>query len=211
MMLDIIPLYLLTSLALALTPGADMLFIMRQSSAFGREAGLAGVAGIALGIFIHTGLVALGLSALLMESEKAFQAIQYAGAAYLVYLGIKAFVTTHQPFLQLSSIDKQTNFWTSFLKGLGVNMLNPKVVLFFLAFLPQFVDKQSSVHVGTQIFILGCLFNMVGSAINGMLAYFFGYVKPWMMAHPRVFVWQERIIGLLFIAIAMHVVLLSAA
>lgn len=208
-MFEILPLYILTCLALALTPGVDMLFIIRESSTYGRNHGLMGVAGICLGILIHTTLVAFGLAALLMESKQGFRILQYAGAAYLLYLGVKSLWVRESPFTKTATVHKRGLLTRSFMKGLAVNLLNPKVILFFLAFLPQFVDPEYNIPVGMQLFILGCIFNLVGTPVDAAIAYFFGRIKSWFIAHPHVYVWQERIIGLLFIGIALHVFLLK--
>lgn len=203
------PLYLLAVLALTFTPGPDMLFIIRQSMTLGRRAGLAATLGIALGIFVHTCLVSLGLAALLVESEKAFKIIQYVGAAYLFYIGIKSLLNKeHLSFDGLKKGKKQTySFSKSFFQGLMVNLLNPKVILFFLAFLPQFVNESLAISVGVQLFILGFIFNVVGSTFDGLIGYFFSFAKNWLETHPNAYLWQQRVTGLLFIGIAVHLVL----
>lgn len=210
-MLEVMPLYLLAVLALTFSPGPDMLFIIRQSMGFGRQAGLAATLGIALGIFVHTCLVSLGLAALLVESEKAFKIIQYLGAAYLCYLGVKSLLSKEHPVLaQIKKGQKGAYVFSKcFFQGLMVNLLNPKVILFFLAFLPQFVDANSSMNVGLQLFILGLIFNIVGSTCDGLIGYFFSFAKNWLEAHPNAFIWQQRVTGVLFIGIALHLVFMQ--
>lgn len=183
-----------------------MLFIIGQSTTLGRKAGLAAALGIAAGIFVHTCLVSLGLAALLVESKSAFDIIQYAGGAYLFYLGVKSLLSKEHPVLaQIRKGKTGTySFKKSFLQGLMVNLLNPKVILFFLAFLPQFVDESSSMSVALQLFILGVVFNVLGSSIDGLIGYFFSFAKNWLQTHPAAFIWQQRFMGVFFIAIAIH-------
>jgi RhtB (resistance to homoserine/threonine) family protein len=208
-MLEIMPLYLLAVLALTFSPGPDMLFIIRQSLTFGRQAGLAATLGIATGLFIHTCLVSLGLAAILVESEKAFTVIQYGGAAYLFYIGIKSLIS--KSHLMTDELKQKKSgkfsFSKSYGQGLMVNLLNPKVILFFLAFLPQFVDNSLSISVGWQLFILGFVFNIVGSLCDGLIGYFFSFAKNWLETHPQAFIWQQRITGVLFIGVALHIVI----
>jgi len=210
-MLEIMPLYLLAVLALTFSPGPDMLFIIRQSMSLGRQAGLAATLGIGTGIFVHTCLVSLGLAALLVESEKALVIIQYVGGAYLFYLGGKSILSKeHLSLNALKKGKKQTySFTKSYFQGLMVNLLNPKVILFFLAFLPQFVDVESSMSIGLQLFILGLIFNIVGTACDGLIGYFFSFAKNWLETHPNAFIWQQRVTGVLFIGIALHLVFMQ--
>ena len=132
-------LFMAAALALNLTPGPDMLYVAARSAAQGRDSGIASALGIAAGAFVHIGLVALGLAALLAAVPVANTVIRIAGAAYLIYLGARS-------LLRPSGLARRrvtpADRWTVFRQGMITNVLNPKVALFFLAFLPQFVDPQ---------------------------------------------------------------------
>jgi threonine/homoserine/homoserine lactone efflux protein len=155
------------AIALNLTPGADMTYVLARSLGQGREAGLISALGIAAGSAIHTILAAVGLSAVLMHSEAAFTAVKLGGVAYLVWLAFKAIrdggaaaAMSERPPAPLGRI---------FLEATLTNLLNPKVALFVLAFLPQFVAPAQG-HVAIQILILGTIFNISSTAVNAAVA-----------------------------------------
>jgi threonine/homoserine/homoserine lactone efflux protein len=159
--------FLAAAIALNLTPGADMTYVLARSIGHGREAGLVSALGIAAGSLIHTILAAVGLSAVLMHSEAAFTAVKLGGAAYLLWLAFKAIreggaaaAMRERPPAPLSRI---------FLEATVTNVLNPKVALFVLAFLPQFIAPAQG-HVAVQILILGTIFNIGGTAVNVAVA-----------------------------------------
>jgi threonine/homoserine/homoserine lactone efflux protein len=159
--------FLAAAIALNLTPGADMTYVLARSLGQGREAGLISALGIAAGSAIHTILAAVGLSAVLMHSEAAFTAVKLGGAAYLVWLAFKAIrdggaaaAMSERPPAPLGRI---------FLEATLTNLLNPKVALFVLAFLPQFVAPAQG-HVAIQILILGTIFNISSTVVNAAVA-----------------------------------------
>lgn len=159
--------FLVAALALNLAPGADMTYVLARSLVQGREAGLVSALGIAVGSAIHTLAAAVGLSALLLHSEAAFTAVKLGGACYLLWLAYKAIregggATNlgERPPAPLGRV---------FLEATMTNLLNPKVALFVLAFLPQFVTPAQG-YVGAQILILGTLFNIGGTAVNAAVA-----------------------------------------
>lgn len=158
--------FLVAALALNLTPGADMTYVLARSVGQGRRAGVLSALGVAAGSIVHTVAAAVGLSALLMHSETAFLAIKYAGAAYLLYLAWRALRT---PPPALGATPLPVSGGRVFLEGALTNVLNPKVALFFLAFLPQFTDAGRG-SVAWQIVFLGTLFNCGGTAVNVAVA-----------------------------------------
>jgi threonine/homoserine/homoserine lactone efflux protein len=177
-------LFSLATLALLLVPGPAVLYIVAQSVDHGRLAGLVSVAGVHLGTLVHTLAAAIGLSALIVSSAVAFNVVKYAGAAYLVYLGIRRlleraeprdFVVREQPLAQL--------FW----RGAVVNVLNPKTALFFFAFLPQFVDPGRAVW--TQVVILGFVFVALGLLSDGLYALTAGTLGRWLRRRPGILRW----------------------
>jgi threonine/homoserine/homoserine lactone efflux protein len=159
--------FLIASLTLNLTPGADMTYVIARSASQGRLAGISSALGIAGGSLVHSLLAAVGLSALVMQSEAAFQIMKFAGAAYLLYLAWKAWrsgsADVGQPSRPPASLGR------IFSEGLLTNLLNPKVALFILAFLPLFVEPAQG-SVAGQILFLGLLFNIGGTAVNIIVA-----------------------------------------
>jgi threonine/homoserine/homoserine lactone efflux protein len=160
-------LFMLATLTLNLTPGPDMLYVVARSVGQGRAAGVVSALGVAAGLVVHTLLVACGLAGLLLAVPVAYDVVRYAGAAYLIYLGISTLVSRQQ--LGEGRRLNRGGLGATFLQGLITNVLNPKVALFFLAFLPQFVD-QARGHVAAQILTLGILFNLSGTTVNVIVA-----------------------------------------
>lgn len=160
-------LFVLATLTLNATPGPDMLYVIARGGGQGRSAGVASALGIAAGCLVHTLLVACGLAGLLLTAPAAFDAVKYAGAAYLVYLGVRALTSRRR-----TEADRQvaaSGLGAVFFQGALTNLLNPKVALFFLAFLPQFVDHSRG-PVALQILMLGLLFNLMGTTVNILVA-----------------------------------------
>ncbi|WP_206607869.1 LysE family translocator [Ferruginivarius sediminum] len=158
--------FLVAALALNLTPGADMTYTIARTAAQGRAAGYASALGIAAGSLIHTVAAAAGLAAILLASQTAFMAVKYIGAAYLIYLAIKLLV--QRPDTESLRMPRAA-LRRVFGQAVLVNVLNPKVALFILALLPQFVDPTRG-DAAMQILILGTLFNLGGTAVNCTVA-----------------------------------------
>jgi threonine/homoserine/homoserine lactone efflux protein len=156
-----------SSLAFALVPGPAVLYIVTRSVSQGRAAGVASVAGIHVGTFVHVVAAALGLSALLMRSAVAFSFVKYAGAAYLIYLGIRTLRTTEGEDGRVHT--REQSLRKVFNQGIVVNALNPKTALFFFAFLPQFVDPGNGKE-GLQMVLLGLVFVVVAFTSDVMYA-----------------------------------------
>jgi threonine/homoserine/homoserine lactone efflux protein len=157
----------LAALALAVVPGPAVLFIVTRSVSHGRAAGLVSVAGIHLGTLVHVVAAALGLSALLMRSAVAFDALRYVGAAYLVYLGVRRLLAT--PTGDGIVVTTSRALVDIFKQGVFVNLLNPKTAAFFFTFLPQFV-KPDRGAVAMQILSLGVLFGVIASITDAAYA-----------------------------------------
>jgi len=156
--------------ALLLVPGPAVLYIVAQSVGQGRRVGLASVAGIHLGTLVHVAAAAVGLSALIVASATAFSIVKYAGAAYLVYLGVRR-------LLERTPVEfehRREPLRRAFARGVVVNVLNPKTALFFLAFLPQFVDPDRGA-VWPQVVALGLVFVVLGLASDSLYAFAAGF------------------------------------
>ena len=195
-----------SALMLNLTPGNDMLYVMARSSGQGVKAGIVSSLGIMVGCMVHIIAAVIGISALIAQSAIAFSIIQYIGAAYLIYLGIKA-IFHKKPSLRfrkdLSALPYQKIFW----QGVITNVLNPKVALFFLAFLPQFISP--SQNASLQILFLGTWFDVGGTLVNCAVAILFGKIGSFLSGSPRFVQWQERVTGMLLIALGIKVALSS--
>lgn len=155
------------ALLLNLTPGVDMAFVTASALAQGRRAGLCAALGIFAGCMGHILLAVVGLSALLVASETAFTAVKYLGAGYLLYLAVMALRAKSEA--KAAAANVPASGWRVFRKGLFVNLLNPKVGMFFLAFLPQFTDPAKG-ELGLQVLALGLFFNVQGLAVNAAVA-----------------------------------------
>jgi threonine/homoserine/homoserine lactone efflux protein len=154
------------ALALLAIPGPAVLYIVVQSAEQGRRVGLASVGGIHVGSLVHVAAATAGLSALIVASSLAFSAVKYAGAAYLVYLGIRKLLE-RTPVEHVERAREPLR--RAFLRGIVVNVLNPKTALFFLAFLPQFVDPDRGA-VWSQVLVLGLLFVALGIVSDSLYA-----------------------------------------
>jgi threonine/homoserine/homoserine lactone efflux protein len=168
------------ALALLLVPGPAVLYIVAQSAEHGRLAGVVSVAGIHLGTLVHVAAAAIGLSALIVSSAIAFSVVKYAGAAYLVYLGIRRLLTREPTELVTA---RRQPLSALFAQGAVVNVLNPKTALFFLALLPQFVDPERTVW--TQVVVFGLTFVVLGFLSDGLYALTAGTLARWLRAHRR--------------------------
>jgi threonine/homoserine/homoserine lactone efflux protein len=198
--------FAITALLLNLTPGNDMLYVMARSSGQGVKAGIISSLGIMAGCTVHIIAAVIGLSALLAQSAVAFDLIKYVGAAYLVYLGIRSWVTKTRS-LHLNQHLPKLSFKKIFWQGVLTNVLNPKVALFFLAFLPQFIS--ASDNASLKILFLGLWFNIGGTVVNMLIAVLFGRIGAFFSKSPRFVLWQERITGTVLIALGIKVALSS--
>ncbi|MFM0041944.1 LysE family translocator [Paraburkholderia sediminicola] len=197
-------LFLATSIAITMAPGPDNLQVLARGISQGRAAGLVAALGFAAGITFHTTLAALGVAALLRSSPVAFEVIKLAGAAYLIWIGIKALrsqglATAHERAPQpLMAVFRQS--------VLG-NLLNPKVTLFFVVFLPQFVQPHGTQSVTVQMLELGVLFMLQTVVVFSLFGVCAGLIGGWLKRRPRVGVWLDRLAGATFIAIGIRVAL----
>jgi threonine/homoserine/homoserine lactone efflux protein len=193
--------FMAATLALNLTPGPDMLYVIARSVGQGQKAGVVSALGIGAGCLAHTFAAAFGLSALLMSSAVAYQVVKYAGAIYLIYLGARALVSKSQ--LQKQSELPPAKLSNIFYQGALTNVLNPKVALFFLAFLPQFA-KAGNGSVAWQILFLGFLFNLSGTLVNVIVALLGGRLGEAFRRRPAFAQAQRWLTGTVFIALGLR-------
>jgi threonine/homoserine/homoserine lactone efflux protein len=195
--------FALTGFLLNITPGNDMLYVIARSSGQGTKAGMISAVGIGVGCVVHILAAVVGLSALIAQSALAFDIIKYLGAAYLVYLGTKSILSKKRPIAideNLKSLSYKKIFW----QGVVTNVLNPKVALFFLAFLPQFINIHHG-NTAVQILFLGTWFDVVGTLVNVLVALLFGKIGSWLSKSPTFIQWQERITGMILIGLGIKV------
>ncbi|MCD5328073.1 LysE family translocator [Chromobacterium piscinae] len=199
--------FLAAAMLITVTPGPDNLMVLSQGISRGRRQGMAFGLGCALGCLNHTLLAALGVSALIAASPLAFSALKIAGGAYLVYLGWGAIRSSGTSFdADAQAGGPQGSLGATFRRGLIANAINPKVVLFFLAFLPQFINPAQG-PVGLQTAILGALFTLQGALIFGALGYFSGHVGQWLAKSRKASQWLDRIAGAVFIGLGLRLIL----
>src|SRR5499427_3454950 len=189
--------FLAAGFLLNLTPGPDTLYILGRSVAQGREAGIASAFGISLGSIFHTCAAALGLSVILATSALAFVEIKVLGGAYLVFLGMKMILDRRRELALPSNFRRRTTF-AAFRQGVLTNVLNPKVALFFLAFLPQFIDPASNMKIAAFI-TLGLTFATTGTIWCLVLAWFASNFSNRLRANETIAQWLNRTAGALFV------------
>lgn len=191
--------FVLAVIAISLAPGPDMVYVLSRGVGQGRIAGLMAALGSATGIVGHTVLSTIGVSALLVASPAAFSILKIAGICYLTYLGIRMLYKSGAVFggHELSQ-DSARIVW---LQGLFTNLLNPNIVIFFLAFIPQFIDPRLG-HVPLQFLTFGFTLNLIGTSWLCIVAISASALKTWFHSHPVATTWQQRATGVVFILLA---------
>jgi threonine/homoserine/homoserine lactone efflux protein len=199
-----IALFIVASALLTIAPGPDIIYVLTRGIAQGARAGMAAALGFATGCIFHTVLAAVGIATLIRSSPLAFDAVRYAGAAYLVWIGIQA-LRYRSSFAVEASGDVKA-LATIYRQSVLGNMLNPKVTLFFLAFLPQFVDAGAGA-IGWQMALLGAIFMAQTVVIFGAVAIFSGWIGDWVRRRPRMGERLNIFAGIAFIGLGIRVAL----
>jgi threonine/homoserine/homoserine lactone efflux protein len=196
--------FLLASIALNLTPGLDTFYILTRSGREGHAVGMGAALGINAGCIVHTLAAVLGISAILMTSALAFSVLKYLGAAYLLWIGVRMLLspaTTRQP-----TPTRGNGFAAAFRQGMLTNVLNPKVALFFLAFLPQFVSMHAPLpQLG--LLLLGLSFIGTGLTWSTVLALMGGHIHRLLTARPQLGQWTDRVCGAVLLAFGVKLAL----
>lgn len=174
--------FLGASIALTIAPGPDNIFVLTQGITRGRKSAIVTALGMCSGISVHTAAAAFGISAVFYSSVVAFNIIKYAGAAYLLYLAYKTLKERSAIRLSLADEKPMTDL---FRRGFIMNVLNPKVAMFFLAFLPQFVTPNTS-YFALQILLFGAIFMVQGVIIFCVIGYFSGSIGNYLLARPKI-------------------------
>lgn len=196
----------LTAVLLALVPGPDNLFVLTQSVLLGRWAGLMATLGFSTGLIVHTLGVALGVAALLQQSELAFTLLKFGGAGYLLYL---AWRFLRAPAIETGEGDAAApRPWMLYRRGIIMNVTNPKVSLFFLAFLPQFIEPSAGPVVG-QLIVFGLLFILATLLVFGGVALLADRLRPWLRRKPRAQRLIQRTAAAIFVVLAARLLMTS--
>lgn len=176
--------FLAAVVTLTIMPGPDMIYVASRALGQGRVAGVLSTFGVIAGTFVHLGLAALGLAELFRYAPWAFDLVRYLGAAYLLYLAWRV-ARSHDEAGFTAMQGDRAGRWRIFFQGLTTNLLNPKVALFYLSFLPQFVDPERG-SVAIQILLLGSCLNGFGLLVKLTVALTAGGLGDWLRRHPRV-------------------------
>lgn len=199
-------LFVITSLLVIISPGQDMILVMSRAISRGSKAGIVTAAGVSVGLLGHTMLTAFGLGSLLQASDTLFNILKFIGAGYLVYLGIRMLMSKGEQLeLNLengteSSLSK--NFWT----GAFSNISNPKITIFYFAYLPQFIPADSTTP-GLLLLALGIGFALLTFLVKGPVGYFAGVLSAWLQQRPLLLRWIDRTSGAVLIYLGVRLAL----
>lgn len=200
--------FLIAGLILNLTPGADTMYILGRSIAQGKKAGVLSALGISTGAIFHIIFATLGLSIILAKSAMAFEIVKYLGAGYLVFLGLKTILKKADGKFELNKENATVNYKKIYFSGIMTNILNPKVALFFLAFLPQFIDP-NYVQSSLPFLILGITFLLTGTIWCLILALFASKLSDRIRKNYKIKIWLDKITGGVFVALGIKLALMK--
>ncbi len=198
--------FLLAGIILNMTPGSDTMYILGRSISQGKKAEILSALGIANGALMHCLFAALGLSIILAKSALAFEIVKYVGAAYLIFLGIKMLISKSDGKFDLKKDNDPINYKKIYVSGIFTNILNPKVALFFLAFLPQFINPEHAQNV-IPFLILGLTFVFTGTIWCLILATFSSKLSDRIRQNYKIKKWLDKITGGIFVALGIKLAL----
>ena len=196
-----IVMFTLTSLLIIMSPGQDMVLVMSRGISQGAKAGIVTAAGVSIGLLGHTILAAIGLGAILQASDLAFTVMKYMGATYLVYLGIKLFMSS--PFELSKPTAAPNNLRVPFTQGAVSNLSNPKIAIFYFAYLPQFIAPENNYPTETLL-VLGIAFALITFVVKVPIGYLAGTFSGWIKARPTVQKWLNRTSGSVLIGLGVR-------
>lgn len=199
--------YLIATILIILAPGPSVLFTVARAIAWGRLAAIATVIGNASGMFLVSVFVAVGLGPILQSSEFLYNAIQWAGGAYLIYLGYSAIAASKVDAQDMrASTGSKPTFLTSIKNGFWVGVLNPKSVVFFAAILPQFIDEEKS-NVTAQLLLLGAIFALIALISDGAYGLLAGTIRQWLSGDVKRLIFMRLTGGVVMIALGFFTIL----
>ncbi|QIE58921.1 LysE family translocator [Rasiella rasia] len=204
-MIEVLLSFSLATIVLALSPGPDNIYVLTQSLAHGSKSGIATTAGLISGCIVHTALLAFGISALITASEFVFYGIKCVGAAYLLYLAYKVFRAPATISFTENTTQKKSA-WAYFKIGVIMNLVNPKVMLFFIAFFPAFLWNPESNTI-LQFFVLGGVFMVVSFIVFSSIALLAGFISNYLKANSRVGLVLKWMQILVFVGIAVYILI----
>lgn len=197
--------FVLATAALSISPGPDNIYVLTQSIANGKKYGLATVAGLMTGCLIHTTLLAFGVSTLIKNNDTVYFVIKLFGVVYLLYLSLRVYQSDVKIPLQNDSVSK-SGLWSLFQKGFVMNVLNPKVTIFFLAFFPGFLFS-SNMNTVWQFYILGFVFIGVSFVVFGSIALLAGWISEYILSTPNTGIFLKWLQIVVFVGIAVYLLL----
>ena len=199
--------YLIATILIILAPGPSVLFTIARAISWGRVAAIATVIGNAVGMFLVSVLVALGSGPLLQRSEILYNGIQWAGGAYLIYLGYAAIAASKVDAADMQkTVGNKPSFFTSLRNGFWVGVLNPKSVVFFAAILPQFIDQEKN-NVTAQLLLLGAIFALIALISDGSYGLLAGTIRQWLAGDVKRLIFMRLTGGLVMIALGIFTIL----
>jgi threonine/homoserine/homoserine lactone efflux protein len=198
--------YLIATVLIILAPGPSVLFTIARAIAWGRLAAIATVIGNAFGMFLVSVLVAFGLGPLLQSSKLFYNGIQWAGGAYLIYLGYAAIAASRVDAQGMQKTEgSKPSFFTSLKNGFWVGVLNPKSIVFFAAILPQFVDQEKN-NVTAQLLLLGAIFAAIAMISDGSYGLLAGTVRSWLAGDVKRLIFMRRFGGVVMIGLGVFTI-----
>ena len=200
-------LFLSAALALVIAPGPDLLYILTKTVRHGKKVGIASTAGVCSGALFHVFAAAIGLSAILVTSVVAFSIVKYVGAAYLLYLAVQAFRSSGFDLkIDAQKAKREETPWQAYRQGLMIDILNPKVAIFFMAFLPQFIRPDAG-PVSMQLAYLGLLVILVAFIVESLYVLAAHKIAAKVRSSRKVSVWLDRSVGTIFAALGIKLAL----
>lgn len=200
-------LFFSAAFAINISPGPDLIYILSKTIAQGRKIGIASSLGVCTGALVHVFAAALGLSAILATSAIAFSIVKYIGAAYLIYLGIQALRSKGTSF-DTPKKGKEITVWTAFKQGILIDILNPKVAIFFMAFLPQFIRPDMG-STSAQMLFLGFLVILVAVIVEFFIVITASQTTHYFRNNQQSAVWLDRILGSILIGLGIRLALME--
>ena len=196
--------FLIAAVIITASPGPDNLMVLSMGISKGRKQGIIFGLGCALGCLSHTALAIIGVSAMIAASPEAFTTLKIAGGLYLIWLGVNALRSKGGAKVSGVQLNDQA-LTILFLKGVFSNAINPKVVLFFLSFLPQFIIPSNG-NISWQLAVLGVTFTAQAAVLFGLLGYFSGSIGQWLNTKPKAGMILDRVAGAVFIALGLRLI-----